>query len=408
MSNRKQPLGDHPANRLSELNADAPNIGAQGAFVDHPGFRVRDRMEGEGPLRVPVDGFQREEFRQYQAANCAGMYQNANCGGDPYWRPQDGQWWTYPGIGGTSNNWLGGSVMATNPQNPSGFDFVGGSATNPAIAPMSVSGTLGQYNDGIEKSGFSVVVNQPLRKVQERSYYNCNCGLGGAGTSTYNCYTDCNCNCNCDCNCDCDCDCGCFPAGTLVTMADGSEKKIEKVVAGDRIQGAFGITNRVLQVDPVVCPPVLWEINDGLIFLPGNHRLWIVDKGWGCVDLDYFYGGLVSSIANGYARERGWDWVGEKPASLDRPLSRIEIGTKLAYGPDGYVEVESLTRHETGLPDHLFGLVLHNGSGSYTDAGGLWSTGYADWSFDFESHVRSVEGLIRCGPDGDRQRSLVP
>ena len=386
MTVNKQPLIDHPGQRIDTLATDTPNVGASEPLVDHPGFRVRDRMEGEGPLRKPVDGFQREEYRDRHVVNCGGVYKTGNCdSGDNYWKPTSGNWWDYPDIGGTPTNRSGGTLMTNaNPENPSSYDFVGGQTTG-------TSDPLDTFNGRID-TGYSVVKDVPLVKVNQRDYNNCNCGEGGPGTTTYNCYT--NCNCACACACACDCDCACFPAGTPVTMGDGTLKPIEAVVAGDRVLGAFGMVNKVIQVDPVICPPVLWEINDGLLFTVGSHRLWIADKGWGCIDPDEFRDALVPAIEAGYARDRGLDWTGGKLASRDRPLHRISVGTKLAYGDGGYIEVEKLTPHTENNPDHLYGLVIHNGSGSYTVAGGLWSTGYPDWEFDFDAHVRAPGELV--------------
>lgn len=155
---------------------------------DHPGERTLLRMQGQ-------EG-QRTEYREEQTSNCSELFQSGSHGGDPKWNPADGNWWTYPGIGGSAGNYSAGSIMAAAPNNPSGYDFVGGQTTS--NTPLPEVGVNASY------SGYSTVVNRPHVQIQKRTFNNCNCGQNGSGT-VYNCYSNCNCNCACACACDCQC-----------------------------------------------------------------------------------------------------------------------------------------------------------------------------------------------------------
>jgi hypothetical protein len=68
---------------------------------------------------------------------------------------------------------------------------------------------------------------------------------------------------NCNCCCQCCCTGTCFLAGSLVTMADGTTKKIEDVKVGDYVMGAFGEANVILaKDDPWLGDRYMYKIND--------------------------------------------------------------------------------------------------------------------------------------------------
>ena len=74
-----------------------------------------------------------------------------------------------------------------------------------------------------------------------------------------------------NCNCCCQCCCGggtggdggtCFLAGSPVTMADGTTKKIEDVKVGEYVMGAFGEANIILaKDDPWLGNRYMYKIN---------------------------------------------------------------------------------------------------------------------------------------------------
>lgn len=88
-------------------------------------------------------------------------------------------------------------------------------------------------------------------------------------------------NCNCDCVCDCAC---CFPADALVTMADGSKKRIDQIKIGDIVDGAYGVINTVIAYHKIeLGKQPLFTIN-GKHRTTREHRHWTTD-GWAALDL---------------------------------------------------------------------------------------------------------------------------
>lgn len=81
----------------------------------------------------------------------------------------------------------------------------------------------------------------------------------------------------------------CFPAGTKITMADGSHKNIENIKRGDRILSYNILSSRFSAWTVSVIPnePIrsVYEINNGLLSLSQEHPLYIKKSngktGWG-------------------------------------------------------------------------------------------------------------------------------
>lgn len=78
----------------------------------------------------------------------------------------------------------------------------------------------------------------------------------------------------------------CFVAGTLITMSDGSTKKIEDVEVGDVLLGKDDLHNTVLNfVRPKLGQRQLMGINGSGAFVTADHPLWTQD-GWKAHDLE--------------------------------------------------------------------------------------------------------------------------
>jgi hypothetical protein len=79
---------------------------------------------------------------------------------------------------------------------------------------------------------------------------------------------------------------GCFIAGTLVAMADGTEKPIEDVVEGDRVLGEGGRINTVKGLyRPILGDRLLYSINGSDYFVTSEHPFAGPD-GWKAIDPD--------------------------------------------------------------------------------------------------------------------------
>lgn len=71
----------------------------------------------------------------------------------------------------------------------------------------------------------------------------------------------------------------CFPAGSMITMADGSEKPIELIQVGDVVKTAVG-TSEVYQIDlPILGQRPMYEFEDGRCKTSGEHSMWSREPG---------------------------------------------------------------------------------------------------------------------------------
>jgi hypothetical protein len=170
------------------------------------------------------------------------------------------------------------------------------------------------------------------------------CGDGkcnGAETCD-SCSKDCHCPADCPCPDPCDsaycgdgkCDCGekscCFPAGTLISMADGTFKPIEDVFVGEYVlsynvdSGVF-VSNAVLETMSIVRSGV-YIINDGLVSPTNDHPLYTRKAdgrvGWASVDPDH--------------SELGYDFV---------PM-KLEIGDEIFSSELGWIKIEKMEYQE--------------------------------------------------------------
>jgi hypothetical protein len=157
----------------------------------------------------------------------------------------------------------------------------------------------------------------------------------------------------------CDCGgCACFPAGTLVLMADGSQKPIERVRLGDRVWGLSGINNVVTVETPVLGTRTMLQMSDGSLRYSAEHPLWTLSEGaqwWGTHDnaeaeweiAQGVFGGLTRSeplrplAREGatYAHVDGWKTLGavEVPASSHTRLYHLDTDGCHTKIVDGFV-----------------------------------------------------------------------
>lgn len=171
------------------------------------------------------------------------------------------------------------------------------------------------------------------------------------------------------------CDSGgcCFTGDSLVTMADGSRKRIDEVMPGDLVKTPFGFS----EVDWIRLPKLadrpLLAMSGGKCKTSGEHNIWSKhpttgEQWWATRDIerwayerDYKLGpGLngrepIDLIALGceratYATEDGWedtDWYVVEEATPDTQLYHLYLKDHASYFVDGFLVIGELPRMES-------------------------------------------------------------
>ncbi len=72
----------------------------------------------------------------------------------------------------------------------------------------------------------------------------------------------------------------CFTAGTLIAMANGTSRPIERVLAGDLVLGGAGRVNRVMEIErPLLGQRHLYALNESAFFVTAEHPF-MTEEGW--------------------------------------------------------------------------------------------------------------------------------
>jgi hypothetical protein len=153
----------------------------------------------------------------------------------------------------------------------------------------------------------------------------------------------------------------CFLAGSLVAMADGSEKAIEDVQIGDMVMGAFGEFNKVLALHrPLLGSAAMCKIN-GEHSTTNHHPHLSIDKKFYCGDpikvTDSTYGLEHDVIVEGGAIEK-WLLRGLRPGRVELLHTGVNLKTV-----EGSRVVESLEVYSMPPETQLYNLVM---GGSHT------------------------------------------
>jgi hypothetical protein len=74
----------------------------------------------------------------------------------------------------------------------------------------------------------------------------------------------------------------CFLPDTLITLADGSQKKVRELKTGDEVRGHTG-TNRVVRVPTFKNDQAIYGFNGGEKFVTGGHPFY-TKEGWKAID----------------------------------------------------------------------------------------------------------------------------
>ena len=157
----------------------------------------------------------------------------------------------------------------------------------------------------------------------------------------------------------------CFPAGTLVTLANGSTKKIEDVKVGEYLLGAHGDINQVLALDrPVVGRRPMVIINDELITTP-THPVLKVTGEFAVLDVDRYFsienGISQTVITDDYGTEESWILPGLLPEDSDL-MQELKVGDVI-HTVTGHKLVDKITLGKLPEDQLLYNFVM---SGSHT------------------------------------------
>lgn len=132
-------------------------------------------------------------------------------------------------------------------------------------------------------------------------------------------------------NCNC---ASCFLKGTMILMADGTEKEVSTIVAGDRVQGPTGPwTVETLYKPKLGSHRNIYQFRDGSLAWSGEHLMWARAPGgkqwWWSADADCWraevLGGFVVGLFDNHSLLEGEGhqfgnidklWVSDEPEAV--------------------------------------------------------------------------------------------
>tara|TARA_R100000458_G_C8276535_1_gene251894 strand:+ start:614 stop:2218 length:1605 start_codon:yes stop_codon:yes gene_type:complete len=133
----------------------------------------------------------------------------------------------------------------------------------------------------------------------------------------------------------------CFVAGTLVTMEDGTLKKIEEVEIGDKVKGEEGV-NMVTDYDhPPLGDRKLYSINNGDAFVTSEHPFKTLE-GWKSIDPE------------------------DTAKETDLDVKKLDVGDIIITGKDD-VKVDSIEEHDGNAEDTVYNFILNGDRTYYAD-----------------------------------------
>jgi hypothetical protein len=191
--------------------------------------------------------------------------------------------------------------------------------------------------------------------------------------------------------CACACDCSsCFPAGTLVTMADGSTKKIEDVKPGEWLIGAWGELNQVLALDiTTLGARYLFKINNEHS-TTAEHPHIGADGSLLVGSYDQIKSEWSDTKTYPVVTESGvQQWINHG-VSLDR-IKQLEVGSQLQTFT-GKKSVDSIEAYEMPAETALYNFVM-GGSHTYL-VDGYAVTGWPrEDDFDYDTWTHKAKSL---------------
>lgn len=130
-------------------------------------------------------------------------------------------------------------------------------------------------------------------------------------------------------NCNCAC---CFIKGTLVTMADGSKKSINKIIPGDKVIGMNGYINTVKGIHHVKLgnQRFMMTFDDKSLIFTGDHvfriRSNFDNEAWGTSDISGFIREHSSIHNNVYSIRGAFEYFTENGWKVQIPVVAREYG----------------------------------------------------------------------------------
>ena len=129
---------------------------------------------------------------------------------------------------------------------------------------------------------------------------------------------------------------GCFDPDALVTMADGSKKRIVEVKVGDKVLSGYGMINTVVDIHtPLIETRKMCAFNDSWAFVSDEHPI-LTNKGW--------------ATFNSESIHMEFEFIGK--------VGQIEIGDQVKMADGSWQTVESIRRYDRPQDFMVYNLML--------------------------------------------------
>jgi len=185
---------------------------------------------------------------------------------------------------------------------------------------------------------------------------------------------------NCQCACSTDSAPTCFPGDALVTLANGTKKRIDQILTGDVVDGGYGYKNTVQAYHVTAVGKSHIYIINGKHRTSVEHKHWTTD-GWAAIDIY-----AATSLT---ALEVVVDNDGNKEKRSNTKLARtktsqLKVGMTLVT-ESGLEQIEKIERDYSVTPDTLVYTLVTDGSHSHICNDYIVGAWARDIDFDYET-----------------------
>lgn len=141
----------------------------------------------------------------------------------------------------------------------------------------------------------------------------------------------------------------CFIAGTMISMAEGSKKKIEDVKIGEKVLGFNKQINTVVAYDrPLLGNRKLYSINNSIAFVTNEHPF-MTKNGWRSINPD----------ATRKETNRNCDDLTD--------IAELKIGDKIITDKGSYVTVKNIKEYSNDSKNIVYNFVLDGNNTYFAD-----------------------------------------